>query len=149
MLKKLMLLSIGILPLLLKAQVNISAQLPPAGMVQKEQLWDLILISNKEDILDVSIKFSLQDAVTGQVVMSARSGNVLLGKGAKTISSRDVQPVLYNYNVPDFSGNYLPLGAYVACYQLYLNVPKDEPLAQECIQINIDPLSPPLLNSPK
>lgn len=148
MLKKLIVLSLGILPLILKAQINISAQLPPAGMVQKEQLWNLILINNREDILDVSIKFSLQDAVSGQVVMSAQSGNILLGKGVKTISSKDVQPVLYNYNNQDFSGNYLPLGAYVACYQLNLNGLKEASLAQECIQINIEPLSPPLLNSP-
>lgn len=66
----------------------------------------------------------------------------------KAISSQDVQPVLYNYLVQDFSRSYLPLGAYVACYQLNLNALKEEPLAEECIQINIDPLSPPLLNSP-
>ncbi len=148
MLKKLIILSLGILPLILTAQVNISAQLPPAGMVQKEQLWNLILVNNREDILDVSIKLSLQDLATGQVVMSAQSGSLLLGKGAKAISINDIQPVLYNYNAQDFSKTYLPLGAYVACYQLNLNAPKEEPLAQECIQINIDPLSPPLLNSP-
>lgn len=83
MLKQLLLLSLGILPLLLTAQVNISAQLPTAGMVQKEQLWNLILINNKEDVLDVSIKLSLQDAITGQVVLSAQSGNLLLGKGGE------------------------------------------------------------------
>ena len=106
MLKKLIIFSVGILPMLLNAQVNISAQLPPAGLVQKEQLWNLILINNQEGLMDVSIHFSLQHAATGQVVMSARSGNLLLGKGVKTISVNDVQPVLYNYNVPDFGSNY-------------------------------------------
>jgi len=41
------------------------------------------------------------------------------------------------------------MGAYIACYQVYHAGDKgDEPLGDECVRINIDPLSPPLLNSP-
>lgn len=149
MIKKLMLFGVGIFPLLLQAQVTISAQLPPAGLVQQDQLWYLVLSNSKEDILDVNIKMNLQDASTGQIVMSANSGSFLLSKGIKIITSRDIQPISYNYNSVDFSRSYLPMGSYIACYQVYhVGQKGEEPLGDECLRINIDPLSPPLLNTP-
>jgi hypothetical protein len=148
MLKKIILFCLLVLPGLANAQLVLNAQLPAAGFVQKEQLWNLILVNNKEDILDVRIQMNLQDAATGQVVLSANTGNILLSKGLKVISANDLQPILYNYNSPDLSGKYLPMGAYVACYQVSNNIGEERPLVQECIRINIDPLSPPLLNTP-
>jgi hypothetical protein len=145
MVKKIILLGLGLLPLLLKAQLVLNAQLPSAGFVQKDQLWNLILVNNNADILDLSIQMDLQDAATGQVVLSASTGNFLIGKGVKNIAAKDLQPIVYNYYVPELSRNSLPMGAYVACYQI---VSKLSPLAQECIHFNIDPLSPPLLSSP-
>ena len=40
------------------------------------------------------------------------------------------------------------MGMYIACYQVNNSVGEDRPLVRECIRFNIDPLSPPLLNSP-
>lgn len=148
MVKKMVLFGLGFLPLVLKAQLVLNAQLPAAGFVQKDQLWNLVLVNNKADILDVTLQMDLQDAASGQVVLSAKTGSFLIGKGVKNISARELQPILYNYNVPGLSGNYLPMGAYIACYQVISNVIKEGPLAQECIRFNIDPLSPPLLSSP-
>ncbi len=137
-----------VVPFITKAQITINAQLPPGGLVQKEQLWNLVIANNKAEILDVSIKMNLQDAVTGQVVLSASTGNILLGKGVKIISNRDIQPVQYNYNVQDVSRTFLPMGNYTACYRLMKNDDGQEALGEDCISINIDPLSPPLLNTP-
>jgi hypothetical protein len=148
MLKKLFAVCLGFLPLLGKAQVTLNAQLPPAGFVQKDQLWNLIVVNNNADILDISIQLNLQDGATGQVVLTANTGNIVAGKGVKNITVRDVQPVLYNYAAPDFSKKYLPMGSYVACYQLINNANRKTLMAEECIRINIDPLSPPMLNSP-
>jgi len=148
MVKKIILLGLGFLPLLLKAQLVLNAQLPAAGFVQKDQLWNLVIVNNNADILDVKIEMDLQDAATGQIVLSAGTGNLLLGKGVKTIAAKDLQPILYNYNAPELSRNYLPMGSYIACYQVISNGRKEGPLAQECIHFNIDPLSPPLLNTP-
>lgn len=146
--KKIILLGLLFLPFLTNAQLVLNAQLPPAGFIQKDQLWNLILVNNKDDIMDLRIQMNLQDAVTGQVVLSANTGNVLVGKGVKVIASKDLQPILYNYNVVEMSGIYIPMGAYVACYQVSNNIGEDRPFMQECIRFNIDPLSPPLLNTP-
>lgn len=145
---KLFLLLVKMLPLISMAQVTISAQMPPAGFVQKDQLWNLILVNNKDAMLDISIRMNIQDAVSGQVVLSANSGSLFLGKGVKNINIRDIQPIQYNFSTPDMTNNYVPMGAYIVCYQLLGGGQKDVPLGEECIRMNIDPLSPPQLNMP-
>lgn len=137
------------LPALACAQVTINAQLPPGGMIQKEQLWNLTLISNQTDALNIIIKFTLQDAFTNQEVMSATTGAMILSQGIKILTNEAAQPVFYNYDAPEFTGSFLPVGSYIACYQVFQQHGEDElPLANQCIQFSIDPLSPPLLNLP-
>lgn len=149
MIKKIFIVCLMALPLLGEAQVNINIQMPPAGLVQKEQLWNLALVNNSSDVLDITMQLNLQDAATGQVVLTATTGNLLVSKGVKMIKSGDVQPVSYTYNLPDFAHGYLPMGNYVACYQV-INAGgrKETPIAEDCIRFSIDPLSPPLLSSP-
>jgi hypothetical protein len=139
----------GMIPLLLHAQVIINPQLPPAGMMQKEQLWNLTIINNKDNVFYATVKLTLQDAHTGQVMMSASTSAIILNKGVMMLSNTDVQPVSYDYNSGGFANNFLPLGNYIACYEIYY--PSGEAqvlLSSECIRLNIDPLSPPLLNIP-
>ena len=116
MVKKLITLVFLLMSFLLKAQLVLNAQLPSAGFVQKDQLWNLIIVNNKDEMLNVTFQMNLQDASSGQVVLSASSGNVLLPKGVKTITARDIQPLSYNYNVPDMARDYLSMGSYIACY---------------------------------
>jgi hypothetical protein len=148
MIKKIFSLGIFFLPLLVDAQISINAQLPISGFIQKEQLWNLILINNNENAIDVNIRISIMDAATNQEAFTAISNNILLEKGVKVVTNSEVQPVLYNYNNQDFSRNYLPLGTYIICYKVSLIAEVQIPLAEDCIQLHIDPLSPPLLNSP-
>lgn len=135
-------------PLLMTAQVTINVQLPPAGMIQKDQLWNLVVVNNGTDVLDVFLSVDIQDAETGQTVLSGSGRSLLLGRGVKTISIRDVQPVLYNYQASGFTGNFIPIGAYVARYRVYRNSESPQPLAEESVQLTISPLSPPLLTLP-
>lgn len=136
-------------PLFLQAQITVSVQLPPAGLIQKDQLWNLVLANNSNATQDISIFLNLQDAVSGQSVLSAGTRNIFLSKGVKMLSASDVQPVQYNYGSGGFSGSYLPLGSYIACYTVSRNVSdKTEPVVEECVRVNINPLSPPLLNAP-
>lgn len=136
-------------PAVMLAQVTVSVQLPPAGMVQKEQLWNLVVVNNSNEMLDAAITLDLKNAVTGQTILTAGTRNFLLGKGVKMLNYRDIQPVQYNYLAPGISNNYIPQGPYVVCYRVVKNGLKGpEPLADECARMNIEPLSPPLLNTP-
>lgn len=138
-----------LLHLTVDAQVSLSVQLPPGGMVSRDQLWNVAVMNNGTGPVDATLALELRDAVSGQTVLSAGSGSFSAGKGVKMINIREVQPVLYNHLSGDFTGSYLPLGSYVACYRLFQQTTKGPvPLADECVRINISPLSPPLLNTP-
>lgn len=152
MIKKSILLSLGLLPLLLQAQIAITTELPPAGLVQKDQLWNIIAINNTGKLIDVRINMSLQDQVTGQVVLSASGGTITLDKGAKMVTAKDVQPIQYNYSSPEYSKSFLPIGTYTVCYQIVSLGHGDDGesvLGNDCVTLDIEPLSPPLLNMPE
>ncbi len=147
--KKLATFLCALLPFAIQAQITLSVVLPPAGMVQKDQLWNLALVNNYNSTMDVSIYFTLQDAVSGQSVLTAGTRSLSLGKGLKLIQLRDVQPVQYNYAAAGYSGSFLPLGAYLACYTIKrIHGEGAEAIATECVRLTISPLSPPLLNTP-
>lgn len=129
-------------------QTTMSAQLPPAGFVQKDQLWNLVIVNNKDGITEATLRMNMMDVQTGLVVLSATTGTFILGRGTKVLRANEIQPIAYNYSLPDMIKNYLPMGSYVVCYQLLETGVKENPLTEECVRINIDPLSPPMLNQP-
>lgn len=129
------------------SQINISVQLPASGFVPKSQLWNVVLINNNGEDLQIMVRFTLSDANTGQPLLSAASGSFLMNKGVKLLKEGDVQPIQYNNYSIDFSKDFLPIGSYIICYQI-ISEPKQQIVGEECVRINIDPLSPPLLNTP-
>jgi hypothetical protein len=137
------------LPLLLNAQVIINVVQPPAGMITKDQLWNLVLTNSGNTTTEVTILMNLKDAKTGQSVLSAGTRSILLNKGTKVLTNQDIQPVQYNYGAPGLAENFLPLGSYIACYTVskYSHESMSN-IATECVRLNITPLSPPLLNTP-
>ncbi|THU30778.1 hypothetical protein FAM09_29705 [Niastella caeni] len=149
MVKKYISLLFVLLPCLMQAQVSCSVTIPPAGMIRKEQLWNLVVVNNTNATLEATIAISLRDAVTGLLILTGGSRTILLGKGVKMITDKDVQPVQYDYGMAGLTGNFLPLGSYIACFTITRNGTKGpETVANECVRININPLSPPLLNTP-
>jgi hypothetical protein len=146
---KLILLLAFSIPALLQAQITINVVMPPAGMVTKDQLWNLVLTNNSNTGSQVTILMNLKDAVTGQLVLSAGTRSILLSKGVKVLSIQDIQPVQYTSSVGNATANFLPLGSYIACYTVS-NYSHEllQTLATECVRLNITPLSPPLLSTP-
>lgn len=137
------------LPGWLHAQVTISVQLPPGGMIQKDQLWNLVAMNNGNASFDAVLLLSLQEVSGGQTVLTASTRSITLPPGVKMIRAQDLQPVQYNYTGAGFEGLYVPLGSYTACYTVSRTTAESqEPVATECVRINITPLSPPLLNMP-
>lgn len=150
MMRKICLLILCGLPALLQAQLTISVQLPSAGMVQQDQLWNLVVMNGSNKNLDAVLLLSLQDLSTGQTVLTGSTRSVVFPPGAKSLRVADLQPVQYNnYGATSLGGSYIPLGAYTACYTISkVTAETQEPIASECVRININPLSPPLLNLP-
>ncbi|MBL7707646.1 MAG: hypothetical protein JNJ86_01170 [Chitinophagaceae bacterium] len=147
--KKIIAITLAFLPIIAKAQVVVNVQLPAGGMVQKDQLWNLVVVNNVAEVNEATISLDLQDAVTGQTVLSAGSRTFVLSKGVKVFNIKDVQPVQYNFLSSELNGNYIPLGSYVAFYRVIKKTLKgQEPLGDECVRVSVNPLSPPLLNTP-
>lgn len=145
-----------LLPALLQAthaQVSMTLQVPPTGVLLKNQLWNLVLVNVENRNVLVKLNLVLLDVQTNQPVITASSAPFSLSKGARQLQARDVSPVQYAYSIPaariDMDPNgMLPAGRYQACYTV-VNVEKgNSTMVENCIAVNVDPLSPPLLNTP-
>jgi hypothetical protein len=137
-----------------RAQVTIAVQVPPTGVIQKNQLWNLVLVSTSNDPITVRIKITLLSTKDNSPVMSAVSRIFSITKGVKQIGSNDVSPIEYDYqsaifNVDRNPNGFLPIGNFLACYTVTKIVGDAvSELSEECLLVEVAPLSPPILNTP-
>ena len=132
------------------AQVTIQPFLPQTGLFQKSQLWNVLVVnSSSEDLFDCYLVLSLQDRESGAEILSATSGYFSLGKEAKQLNTAVLTPVQYTYFsfTGDKTNDFLPVGNYTACFKLIGGKAGTE-LAEACVPIDVEPLSPPMLISP-
>lgn len=150
------LLAFGLVLLLvcgtLQAQVQIQGTLPAAGLVQKNQLWNLVLVNGTAEDMNGVVELTLRDRSTGLELLTAVTNPFILKKGANTVNVNSFSPIQYNYTgmQPDNSLNgLLPAGSYAACYSyVYFRSESSETLSQECFSFDIEALSPPMLIFP-
>jgi hypothetical protein len=133
------------------AQVSVSVQEPPSGVVQKSQLWNLTLIYSANNTINVTVGLSLIDLTDNQPVLTAFTRPITLSKGVKQLRIGDVSPIDYAYVSPAFNrlmNNFLPIGKYQACYTIYSGDRHAYVLSDNCINLEVLPLSPPQLSMP-
>lgn len=131
-------------------QVTIQPTLSSTGLVQKDQLWNLVVVNAGNINYDCRLKLILQDRLTGQEIFTATSSQFNLPSGVKQVNINTVNPVQYNYLTGNQQAGFhslIPVGAYSACYIL-TSVSKDANIAEECISFDAEPLSPPILMFP-
>jgi hypothetical protein len=135
----------------LVAQVSLQTTVPAVGLIQKNQLWNLTLVNSSTRHFDCRLQLLIRDRSTGQEIITATTGQFVLAPGAKQLNANLLAPVQYNY-LSAFAGNQLqallPVGTYTACYTLTADNIKENNLAEECVQFDAEPLSPPMLNFP-
>ena len=136
-----------------EAQISMTLQVPPMGVLVKNQLWNMLLVNTGNYSVLLRVNLVLLDQRTNQPVLTATTIPFLLGKGAKQLQAKDLSPIQYTYNGPATNGDrdpngLLPAGAYQACYTVLSATKGSAPLVENCIQVNVDPLSPLLLNTP-
>ncbi|MFD2920697.1 hypothetical protein ACFS6H_13315 [Terrimonas rubra] len=134
------------------AQVQIQGTLPAVGLVQRNQLWNLVLINGAVGDINGVVELKLRDRSNGLELLTAVTNTITLKKGANTVNINNLSPVQYNYTgmQPDNSLNGLiPVGSYIACYS-FVHFVSDyqETLAQECFSFDVEALSPPMLIYP-
>jgi hypothetical protein len=131
------------------AQISIQPILPLAGMVQKNNLWNIAVINTSTETNNCRIELTLRDRVSGLEVLTATTGIFQVGAGAKQLNAAYLMPLQYNYfssTITNRTDDFIPIGNYIACYRLTAN--GKVPLAEECIAFDVEPLSPPMLIIP-
>lgn len=134
------------------AQVGMTVQLPPAGVIQKAQLWNIILVSTSPSPVTARIAIRVSDAQTNQPLFTGVTRDIQLTRGAKQLQLKDVMPVQYEYlsaTVDRSVNGFLPAGSFLACYTLLVSGgEKTGQPGEDCIPFVVEPMSPPLLNTP-
>ncbi|TWF40335.1 hypothetical protein FHW36_10417 [Chitinophaga polysaccharea] len=135
-----------------KGQVSMTVQLPPAGILQKTQLWNIVLVSVSERPENVRVMLRLSDLRTNQPLLTGISRNITLNKGARLLQMQDVEPVQYEYisRIVDPGVNgFFTAGNYLACYSIVAEVAdKKATVGEDCVSFTVEPASPALLNMP-
>ena len=103
----------------LSAQITLQPAVPPAGMIQKNQLWNVLIVnSSNVSYSDCRLNLSLRDRLTGQEVFTASTTIFAVAAGAKQFNINMLSPVQYNY-LAGIGNNSLqsliPVGSYTAC----------------------------------
>lgn len=134
------------------AQVHIQATIPTVGLVQKNQLWNLVLVNGTTTTVEGRLELVLRDRKNGTELFTATTGHIVLPKGSLSLNASALNPIQYNYLAmdPDRSiGGLLPAGAYLACFSFTRTYgEKQESVTQECVSFDTEPLSPPMLLFP-
>ncbi len=133
-------------------QLSMTIQVPPTGVLLKNQLWNALIVNNAVGSRQLKLSLVLSDLDAHLPVLSATTMPFLISAGAKQLRASDVS-VLYNYepaSTMDRDPNgFLSAGNYEACYTLLdvTNVHEVETL-EDCIDFTVEPLMPPMLNMP-
>ncbi|WP_440135332.1 hypothetical protein, partial [Chitinophaga sancti] len=150
--RRFILIALMLLSLQASAQVNMTVQLPPTGVMQKAQLWNILLVSGAASPIRVRVELRITDSQTNQPVLTGASRIISLSRGAKQLQVADVSPIDYEYlsHTSDRNVNGLLMaGTYTACYSVFLlSGDASSLIAEDCLPFAVEPVSPPLLNNP-
>lgn len=129
-------------------QISIQPLVPPGGIIQKNNLWNIAVINTSSSGFDCRIELILRDRASGIEVLTATTGDFRTEPGAKQLNASILMPVQYNYfsaAVTSRSDDFIPIGDYTACYRLTAG---KNIIAEECVSFDSEPLSPPMLINP-
>ncbi len=137
--------------MMVKAQVTMTLQVPPAGVLLKSQLWN-VSFSNSDVAISCAITLVLTDGQTNQPVLNATTKAFTVAAGASVLTEMDLAPINYEYPadlITDRSADgFLNVGQYHACYTLNKFDHGSQQLLEDCMDITVEPVSPPMLILP-
>lgn len=137
-----------------KSQLLVNLQLPPNGVMQKSQLWNMTVTNTGTMPLSVHIEIMFTDLQNSMQVMSGATQVITIAPGTMQLNNSLLQPIQYNilslaYNVDASPNGLLPVGDFEVCYSFMSHrLDGVEKIAEECDELIIEPLSPPQLVYP-
>lgn len=135
----------------LHAQLSVNILMPPSGVMDKQQLWNIIATNTEALPLTVQAQVTFSEVSTGQPVFVASASPLMLAPGTTQLTPGTIGVVSYNiinpnYRIDPGPGGLLPVGTFQVCYDFVIL--KYDKIVRECQQINIPPLGPLLLMQP-
>jgi hypothetical protein len=135
------------------SQLQINIQLPPSGVVQKTQLWNMLVTNTGKISVPASVNL-LMTTQSGQQVLSARSITYNFPPGNTQLNAANLAPIQYSVLTGDWiidasQNGFLPPGIFQICFTLAPEAGVHVVPVEQCNIINIEPLSPPQLISPE
>lgn len=136
------------------AQVIVTPQLQRTGILQKQQLWNMLLTNTAQANVDGHLEVVLADIQTGQPILSGVGKTFSITPGNMQVNAALMEPIQYtqlngNYVIEPGPNGFLPLGNFSVCISYFRHVHDAvDQLAEECDFIEIEPLSPPQLVLP-
>jgi hypothetical protein len=136
----------------IRAQVHIQTTIPTVGLIQKNQLWNIVLVNGTATAIEGRLELVLRDRQSGMELLTAATSYFSLPKGSLSVNINSLNPIQYNYlgMEPDKTMNgLLAAGPYLACFSFTRSASeKQEILSEECVAFDSEPLSPPMLMFP-
>ena len=132
-------------------QVTMQPAIPAIGLIQKNQLWSVLVVNNSATPYNAKLNLVLTDRATGQEIMTAGTGQFILNAGTKQLNADALTPIQYTSLNSSFDSKMqglIPVGTYTACYSLMAIGLKETLLSEECVSFDVEPLSPPILTFP-
>lgn len=137
--------------MLSRAQLTVSVLVPPSGMMDKQQLWNMVLSNTDPQPLTIQLQLNFSERVSGQPVFTATTMPFIISPGTQQVSIANLGNIHYDilngdYRMDASPSGLLPVGSFNACYEFAITKPNK--VVQECQPVVIPPLSPLLLNLP-
>lgn len=150
----LLLLFIGISSIQIsQAQLLLVPEIPQSGIIMRQHVFSAMINNMTGQPVKAMLIVSVADRNLSQPLLEASSGILLLPVGAKRVMYNDLAPVSYQLAAPGYGmearlNQPLPVGEYLVCYRLEEAGGKSQVLANECVKVVSEPLSPPQLILP-
>lgn len=135
-------------------QVIVTPQLQGNGVLQKQQLWDMLLTNSGTTSVMGHIQVVLGDNSTGQPILTGTGKTFSIAPGNLMINAAMMEPIQYTqlngtYVIDPGPNGFLPLGNFSVCISYFRHESEAvQQIAEECQFIEVEPLSPPQLVMP-
>ena len=149
--KIILLLGLQIALTVVNAQYSLQPMLPTKGMIQKSSLWNILIINNSQNSIAGRLELILRDRTSGLEQITATTNQITIEKGARQLNNTLLAPIQYNFLNEGFikqNQDLIPIGNYTACYRFTNPNGQNITLVEECVQFDVEPLSPPMLVTP-
>lgn len=136
------------------AQIIVTPLAANGKIYYNSQLWNLSLTNLYTVSKEISIQLSLADLQTNTTVLNGNSSAFIINNGSKFYSFRDIPGLNFQLGNSGLSASIqnnglLPAGKFQLCYQVFeINNGKQILTNEYCDNIEIEPISPPILISP-